>query len=196
MYDPLNYKFSDLNQLKPKKGRILISDPFLPDPNFKRSVILLVSHDEEGSLGFILNKTVEINLDETELNINNQEHKMYFGGPVQSSDLFYIHRMGKEIEGSEVVKDGIFWGGAFSSIEEKLKQGGISESNIRFFIGYSGWESKQLEKEIEEDSWLVIESNLEDILEGNPKDLWKEILREMEGKISVLSTFPEDPNLN
>ena len=196
MYDPLNYKFSDLNKLEPKKGRLLISDPFLPDPYFKRSVVLLVNHNEEGSLGFILNKTVEINLEETELNINNQEHKMYFGGPVQSSDLFYIHKMGDEIEGSEKIKDGIFWGGAFSGIESKLSAGGILEDDIRFFIGYSGWEAKQLEKEIEEDSWLVIESNLEDILETNSEDLWKNILREMEGSISVLSTFPEDPNLN
>ena len=196
MYDPLNYKFSDLNRLEPKKGRILISDPFLPDPYFKRSVVLLVNHDEEGSLGFILNKTVEINLNDTELNINDQEHKMYFGGPVQSSDLFYIHKLGSEIEGSTVIKDGIFWGGSFAEIEEKLKTGGISESDIRFFIGYSGWESKQLEKEIKEDSWLVIDSNLEDILEANSEDLWKNILREMEGRLSVLASFPEDPNLN
>jgi len=196
MYDPLNYKFSDLNKLDPKKGRILISDPYLPDPYFKRSVVLLVNHNEDGSLGFILNKTLEVNLNETELNINDQEHKIYFGGPVQSSDLFYIHKMGDEIEGSVEIKDGIFWGGEFAGIEDKLKSGGILENDIRFFIGYSGWEANQLEQEIEEDSWLVVESNLEDILETNSEDLWKNIIQEMEGNISLLSTFPEDPNLN
>ena len=115
MYDPLDYRLSELNKLEPKKGRLLISDPFLPDPYFKRSVVLLVEHNEDGSLGFILNKPLEISLSDTELKVNGANHSMFFGGPVQSTDLFYVHSKGIQIDGSTEVKDGLFWGGDFKT---------------------------------------------------------------------------------
>ncbi len=196
MYDPLDYKLSELNKLDPKKGRILISDPFLPDPYFNRSVVLLVDHNEEGSLGFILNKPLEITLADTELKLKESDHTIFFGGPVQSSDLFYIHSQGDVIDGCPHIKDDLYWGGDFSSIETMLKDGRLKENEIRFFVGYSGWDADQLEQEIEEDSWLVVEMDLKHIIELESENLWKSMLEEMDSQISVLSTFPEDPNLN
>lgn len=196
MYDPLNYKLSELNRLEPKKGRFLISDPFLPDPYFKRSVVLLVDHNEEGSLGFILNKPLDISLNDTELKISGADHPMFFGGPVQSTDLFYIHFKGDMIRNSTSVKDGLYWGGEFRAVEAMLKTGDMTKKDIRFFIGYSGWEAKQLQEEIRKDSWLVVELDLSIIFEYNSESLWKNILKMMDEKISILSTFPEDPNMN
>ena len=196
MYDPLDYKLSEFNNLEPKKGRILISDPFLPDPYFKRSVVLLVDHHAEGSIGFIINKPLEISLDQTELNIGGAEHKMYFGGPVQSSDLFYVHKRGKDVKGSVEIKDGLWWGGDFEIVESMLKDGTLSQNDIRFFVGYSGWEADQLIKEIDEDSWLVSDLDLIPIFDTESENLWTSILEGMDGQISVLSTFPEDPILN
>ena len=196
MFDPLAYRLSDLNNLEPKKGRLLISDPFLPDPYFKRSVVLLVDHNEEGSLGFILNKVLDISLNDTELKIEDFNHEMYFGGPVQSTDLFYIHSKGDVVEGSKEVKDGLFWGGDFKAIESMIHDGTLPKSDIRFFIGYSGWEAKQLEKEIKEDSWLVVETDLTTLFKTESSQLWQSILSELDSEISILSTFPEDPNMN
>ena len=196
MYDPLDYKLSEFNKHEPEKGRILISDPFLPDPYFNRSVVLLVDHHDDGSLGFIINKPLEISLDETELKIDGAHHKMYFGGPVQSSDLFYIHNRGKDVTGSTEIKDGLWWGGDFDVVESMLKEGTLSEKDIRFFVGYSGWEADQLNDEIEENSWLVVDIDLAPLFETESENLWKTMLEEMDGQISVLSTFPEDPNLN
>lgn len=195
MYDPLDYKLSDFNSLDPGKGRILISDPFLPDPYFKRSVVLLVDHSDQGSLGFILNKPLDITLSDTELKIEGSQHKMHFGGPVQSSDLFYIHTK-ENIPGSTSVSKNLYWGGNFSEVEGLLKDGLITEHEIKFFVGYSGWEIDQLQKEIEEDSWLVSEIDISWIFKTDSVHLWKRILEDMDDRISVLSTFPEDPNMN
>jgi len=196
IYDPLDYRFSELNRLEPTKGRLLISDPFLPDPYFKRSVVLLVDHSDEGSLGFILNKTLEFSLSDTELKIDTSRFNMFFGGPVQSNDLFYIHSKGMEIEGSTEIKDGLYWGGDFKVIESMIKDGTLNEKEIQFFVGYSGWEADQLKNEINEDSWLVHETDLTDLFNSDTENLWKNILEELDSEISILSTFPEDPNMN
>ena len=195
MYDPLDYRLSEFNSLEPKKGRILISDPFLPDPYFKRSVVLLVEHNDEGSLGFILNKPLEANLGDTELKVDGSKHKMFFGGPVQSTDLFYVHTR-ENLTGSTEVSNGLYWGGDFSQIEEMIREGLLGEDEIRFFVGYSGWEADQLKKEIDEDSWLVAEIDHQMLFDSNIRNLWKIILEDMDERISILSTFPEDPNMN
>lgn len=194
-YDPLNYKLSELSRYEPAKGRLLISDPFLPDPYFKRSVVLLADHNDQGSIGFILNKPLDISLGETELKISGADYLMYFGGPVQSTDLFYIHRRA-EVEGSQEIKDGIYWGGEFSTIEKMIKEGSLDESEIRFFVGYSGWDAKQLMRELKENSWLVHETDLSGLFQTDTVSLWKNILGELDGQLSILSTFPEDPAMN
>lgn len=196
MYDPLDYRLSDMNRLEPKKGRLLISDPFLPDPYFKRSVVLIADHTKEGSLGFILNKPLEISLNDTELKLDGLNHQMHFGGPVQSTDLFYIHRKGETIEGSTPIDAGVSWGGDFKIVETMLKDGTLTEKDIRFYVGYSGWEATQLEREISEDSWLVVEYDLKGIFTTHSENLWKDILGNMDDDLSILSTFPEDPNMN
>ena len=195
-YDPLDYRLSELNKFEPKKGRLLISDPFLPDPYFKRSVVLLVDHNEKGSLGFILNKPLDITLADTELKIVGGNYDMYFGGPVQSTDLFYIHSLPDAVEGSSDIKDGLHWGGDFSAIQSLISINSLQKSDIRFFVGYSGWEAGQLEKEIKQDSWLVHETDLSEIFHSDSENLWKNILKELDSEISILASFPEDPNMN
>lgn len=196
MFNPLDYKISELNPLKPKKGRVLISEPFLHDPYFKRAVVLLVEHNEKGSMGFILNKNLDIEINDTQLNLSGYASDLYFGGPVQPQDLFYIHTLGKRLEGSVPIGDGLYWGGDFEMLQFLLKDQIVEPHEIKFFIGYSGWEADQLESEMEQDSWLVAEMEADDIMSDDIDNMWKQVLRKMGKKISILADFPEDPSLN
>lgn len=194
--NPLDYRISDLNRFDPLKGRLLVSEPFLPDPYFKRSVVLLIEHNDEGSVGLILNKPLNINLNETFQDFPNFEHEIYMGGPVQASDLFYLHTLGDVIEGSERITDDLYWGGNFESVKNLLSTDTVSNEELKFFIGYSGWEKGQLLRELEEDSWLVTEAPTQSIMSRDIKNLWRVILKDMGDQESLMADFPEDPSLN
>src|SRR4029077_16781585 len=100
-------------EYKPEKGKILISEPFLNDPNFKRTIILLAEHNEEGSIGFILNKPTNLKIKDTIEDFPEFDAIVYYGGPVQLNTLQFIHKAGDIIEGSLEIADGLFWGGSF-----------------------------------------------------------------------------------
>lgn len=102
--------FKYRNKLNPEKGRLLISEPFLPDPNFERTVVLLCEHNEEGSFGFVLNKPAIVKVNDVMDELKNFEHPIFIGGPVQQDTLHFIHRS-TEIEGGAEVREGIFWVG-------------------------------------------------------------------------------------
>src|SRR4051812_7535524 len=139
------------NKLKPEKGRLLISEPFLPDPNFERTVVLLCDHNEEGSFGFVLNKPSIVKVSEVMDSIHNLDEIVYVGGPVQQDSLHFIHRNIK-LEGAIEICDGICWGGSFESLVLMAETKQVAAQDIRFFLGYSGWGPGQLETELEEES--------------------------------------------
>ena len=107
--------FKYKNKLTPEKGRLLISEPFLPDPNFERTVVLLCEHNVEGSFGFVLNKPGIVKVDEVMDELKNFNHDIFIGGPVQQDTLHFIHR-NKEIEGGAAVMQDICWGGNFENV--------------------------------------------------------------------------------
>lgn len=185
-----------LNSTLPKKGSLLISEPTLNDNYFNRSVVLLTEHNNEGTIGFILNKPIDINLADLLPDFDFNSLQVFFGGPVNKDNLFYIHTLGKEIEGAQHIYGDLYWGGDFSLLKDKLKLIKEHTSQVRFFIGYSGWEQEQLMHEIEANSWVVVEPLESDILSQDPKDLWRSILRGMGSDIALLSFFPENPQLN
>ena len=184
------------NKLKPGKGKLLISDPFLHDPSFKRSVILLIEHNQEGSVGFILNKPVDIKLNDALEEFPKFDTNLYFGGPVQKDSLYYIHTMGNSIIDSIEIYDGLYWGGNFEALKILIKTNEVKASDLRFFIGYSGWGSDQLDKELKEKSWIVAPSKTEHIMDTNPEKLWNSILKDMGKDYAMLANFPEHPSLN
>lgn len=188
--------FSGLNKLEPRKGRLLISEPFAEDDFFKRSVILLCEHNEEGSFGFILNNFIDANLEELVEDAEAYSGKISMGGPVQTDSLFYLHTLGEDVlENSSEIVEGLFIGGDFDKLKALISDGIANESNVRFFLGYSGWGEGQLEEEMKKKAWFVAKEEVSVIMQSQD-DLWQETLKKMGGRFSMISNFPENPTLN
>ncbi len=181
---------------KPQKGKLLISEPFLNDPNFKRTIILLIEKNEEGCIGFILNKPTELKLKDAIEDYPDFDSTVYYGGPVQLNTLQFIHKAGDIIEGSMDIGNGLYWGGSFEQLKTLIAEGKVKAEDFRFFIGYSGWGEGQLEDEMKINSWIVADSKIEDIFSEEPDKLWREILKGMGKKFAILASFPENPSVN
>jgi len=184
------------NNLKPKAGRLLVSEPFMGDYYFGRSVVLLVEHNEEGSFGVVLNKIIEAPLNDILKGFPPFDSKIYLGGPVDNSSSFYIHSLGNKIEGSMEIGNGLYWGGDIEIIKEMMLLNQINSNNIRFFIGYSGWDANQLEVELESNSWIVTTETDKSILNMPVNDMWKIILQNMGPIYNIWSKYPIDPDMN
>lgn len=196
MNNPLDYTIKNLNKLSPKKGRLLLAEPFMADPYFKRSVVLLTEHNKDGAFGFILNKPLELTINDTIKDFPPFEAIIYMGGPVQSDNIFYIHTQGKFIEGSIEIGNGLWWSGNFDQLKQLIKDQQIFPHEIKFFIGYAGWDFDQLNQEIKEESWLITDLATKNINDLNDSEMWKNTLQKMGKKQSILANFPEDPSLN
>ena len=183
--------------LKPKKGKLLIAEPSLTgDVSFNRSVVLIAEHNEEGSVGFILNKPLAYHINDlvTEINIPLQ---VYNGGPVEQDNLYFIHKVPHLINNSIEISDGIYWGGDFENIIALVNDNIISEDDIRFFLGYSGWASLQLDQELLSKSWVVVRNEYQSsIIQKSSQAFWKEKMLELGGDYLLWSNAPENPGLN
>jgi len=191
----LHFLTMDNNQI-PEKGKLLISEPFLLDPNFKRTIILLSEHNEEGSVGFILNKPTDLKLSLLVEDFPEFDAPVYFGGPVQIDTLQFIHKAGDIIEGSVEIGDGLYWGGSFEVMKLLAEAKQLNPEDFRFFLGYSGWGAGQLAKEMKMNSWLVASASTDVIFTDEPEKLWREVLKGMGKKFAILASFPENPSVN
>lgn len=185
------------DKIEPQKGDLLISEPFLNDPNFVRTVVLLCEHNEEGSFGFVLNKPSQITIHELIEEVEDRDDTVFVGGPVQQNTLQFIHRNNDLIEGGMEVSHGLYWGGNFEQMLTILDGNLIGKNEIKFFVGYSGWAAGQLKGELELNSWIIFRNvGVEKIFDTNVESLWKEVLKTMGGKYKIISNFPVDPRLN
>lgn len=192
----MNYYNNFENQI-PAKGDLLISEPFLPDPNFERTVVLICEHNEQGSFGFILNKPSLLKLSDVMEEVDPFQKIIHVGGPVQQDTLHFIHRMGHILEGGEKVGNNIYWGGNFEQLKIMVTNKEVNDGDILFFVGYSGWGEGQLMDEIKEKSWMVHKAaTSEQVFDKNPESLWRDILKEKGGKYKMFSNYPTDPRLN
>ncbi|MEQ8240777.1 MAG: YqgE/AlgH family protein [Cyclobacteriaceae bacterium] len=189
--------FSSDEFVEPTRGDILISEPYLPDPNFERSVILLCEHNDEGSFGFVLNQPAQIKLsdimDEVDINGGN----VFIGGPVQKDTLHFLHQKPGLFENDQKVNEGVYWGGDFDGLLSAINIKTIDTNDVKFFVGYSGWSSDQLVEELKAKSWIVCKNVTADIIfNSEPKSLWKDVLGRMGGKFKMIANYPTDPRLN
>lgn len=184
------------NNLKPSKGKILISEPLLADNYFKRSVVLLAEHNEEGSFGIIMNKPIDNKFNEIVTDFPEYTGQLFLGGPVSNSSLFFIHTLGDLIENSMKIMDGLYWGGDIESVRELMILKQINPGQIRFCVGYSGWGSTQLDDELKKNSWLVSGLPAEDLMNTDPDTLWEYALKKLGAEYSYWENFPTDPGLN
>ena len=186
---------SKLNNLKPKKGRLLLAEPFMDDNHFARSVIYMCEHNKTGSYGFILNNNLNIKLDEIIPDIEIPNISVHYGGPVNSSNLFFLHQLGDIIENSVKISDKIWTSGDFNQIIEFINMGILDINKLKFFLGYSGWTNNQLATEFDSNSWIATEIIEENIFSKN-EDLWKEVLLNRGGKLKAIANFPINPKDN
>jgi len=181
---------------KPSKGKILLSEPFMADSNFKRSVILLCQHNKEGSFGFILNQKLDLCFSKALPEFSYLKAPVYFGGPVEPDTLHYLHLLGDEMTDSEEVADGVFWGGSFETLKILLSEKKVQSDQIRFFLGYSGWDAAQMDEELNQKSWIVTNAQCSDIFNDADEKLWANILKDMGGDYKSIAGYPENPNWN
>lgn len=186
-----------LNNITPKTGRLLISEPFMADPNFKRSVVLLTDHGQEGTVGYILNQVGNLLLKDVIQDLWAADNQIYFGGPVAADTLHLIHRAYDKLHSGEEIGNGIYWGGNFETLKILINTNAIDEQEIKFFMGYSGWGKGQLDNEIKENAWMVSDVTNPDLIFGNDDEkLWRDVIVNLGPKYAHVSNFPIDPSLN
>ena len=187
--------FSIESKLLPKQGRVLIAEPFLPGEYFSRSAVLLVQSSEEGHVGFILNKPTDLHIRDLFKGFPDFESNAFLGGPVSVDKLFYLHTLGEKIPESLQVNDNLYWSGDFDHLIALIRAGLVDEEQVRFFLGYSGWSPGQLEAEIADHSWVVVEPSIESILMSD-ENFWNESVKSIGGNALLWQNFPENPELN
>ena len=177
-------------------GTLLVAEPPMPDPNFRRTVVLLCDHTTEGSFGLVLNRPCDFRLAEVATTPLPYDVALGFGGPVQMDTLHYVHPFGDLVDGALPVADGVWWGGDFASFVGGVEGGWIDAADARFFVGYSGWGGGQLDAEVDEGSWIVLQATAELVFAAGDDALWRQVLRRLGGDYALLSTFPDDPRMN
>ena len=182
--------------MKLNKGKLLIAEPaILNDSSFNRTIVLLTEHTPNNSVGFILNRPLSFTVNDLLPDINSH-FPVYQGGPVEQDNLYFVHNIPQLLPESIEISNGVFWGGNFKSLKDLLNKEVLSTSDIRFFLGYSGWEKEQLNEEMNQNSWFVSENDFETIFSINNENLWKNKLLQKGGDYKLWANAPSDFNLN
>lgn len=179
-----------------KAGTLLVAEPFLKDANFSRSVVLLCEHGEEGSVGFVLTRRYKQSLNQLIPTLDLQKWPLFYGGPVQTDSLHFIHQYPRLIPGSREIQKGIWWGGDFSTVLDLLREEALEPGRLRFFVGYAGWEYNQLSEEVEQHNWLLTPAQSSLVFHQKPNEIWEKSLKSMGGDYAMMTNFPIDPQLN
>lgn len=177
-------------------GILLISDPFLKDPNFSRSVVLVCDHQIDGSFGFVLNRLYDQPLGNMISDLDGFHFPLFYGGPVQKDTVHFLHTRPDLIEGGMEIRDGIYWGGDFEVVVDLIKEKLLKPKDIRFFIGYSGWGEGQLEEELNTKSWITRDCTKSLVFNKNIDAIWSDALKDLGGEYSQMIHYPLDPQLN
>ncbi len=184
------------NNVMPSRGKVLISEPFLCDATFGRSVVLLVDHSGEGSMGLVLNKELPLYVNDIVKEFKYlDEIPLYKGGPVGTDTLFYLHNL-SDVAGALPVSNGLYLNGDFDAVKKYILQGNPIEGHIRFYLGYSGWSGEQLVEEIKENTWIVGKEENSYLLEEEVKVMWRKSMEKLGSKYEAWSRFPLVPSMN
>jgi putative transcriptional regulator len=174
-------------------GQLLISSPSLVDPNFRRTVLLMTHHDEEGAVGLVLSRPSELRIDEAVPDLGDlpfTDEVVYIGGPVQPEAVVVLVDLEEPIEDGEPIVGNVVYMPPGVDTEE------LPASRARVFAGYSGWGPGQLEQELEESAWIVAPALPADVFASDPDELWRTVLHRKGGRFTLIATMPYDPGLN
>lgn len=180
---------------KPKAGHLLISEPFNPEPNFRRSVILISQHNQAGSIGFILNKPTPLRVDEALEDFPEFNAPVYWGGMIQLDSIYYVHSI-EGLEGKKKISDGIYWGGNYNQLKVMIESKQVDQSQIKFIAGFSAWEPDLLEKQIKQNNWWLTQADQQNTFLEEPTELWGTVLQKLGHIYGIMNDFPEDPGVN
>jgi putative transcriptional regulator len=177
------------------RGQLLVAGPSLLDPNFRRTVVLLGEHGEDGAMGVVLNRVSTVTVEEAVPPVAalvGQDDLVYLGGPVQPQAVVVLADFVDPARAGALVLDtvGFLPGG----VEDGSDLGELR--NARVFAGYAGWASGQLEEELAEQSWVVLPARASDVFTDAPERLWADVLRRHGGGLALLALLPEDPHVN
>ena len=184
------------NTLNIATGNVLISEPFMNDFHFRRSVILIIDNNEEGSLGVIFNKRLTIPFNEIVQGFPEFKADVYLGGPVETNRLFFIHTIGEMIPDSYKISDGLYWSGNVNALKAMIKMDLIKPHEVRFYVGYAGWDSGQLRNELKANTWLVGKFSSKQLLTTIPGKMWKNFVKQMGKRYMLWDKFPVNPSEN
>ncbi len=182
--------------MKLKEGILLIAKPQMTDPQFFKTVILLLHHNNQESIGLVLNQDTDLRLQDLIKIECQKKFPVYIGGPVHKNTLHYIHTKGEIIKNARHITENIYWGGDFNQVKDLIKNEIITPNDIRFFAGYSGWGNNQLKSEIAEESWIMKEANTKLCMQYyKTHEVWKKQIKDIK-EYAIWSNMPNNPNLN
>ena len=177
-------------------GKVLLAEPFMAEPYFKRSVILVTEHNDEGSFGLIINKPIKMTFNQALPDAPEFKATLSLGGPVSKETLHFLHRLGDKIPGSKTIAKGLYWGGDFDQVMGMMMDETLDAKDIRMFVGYAGWSAGQLDNELKMNSWIIEKANATMVFRKDSDELWGHILYKMGDPYRKMVNFPEDPKLN
>jgi len=177
------------------RGRLLVATPPLVDPNFDRTVVLMLEHGSEGALGIVLNRPSETELEDVlpEWRVLATDPSVVFaGGPVSTDSVIALARGAVDVDGFVHVLDDI---GTIDLGRDPLDLG-APLSDLRVFVGYAGWAPGQLEGELDQGAWFVVDLEHGDPFVPAPERLWRDVLRRQPGRLAMFANYPEDAGTN
>jgi len=178
----------------PAKGSLLLSDPFMDEDYFRRSIVYLCEHNDDGSYGFVLNNFLPINIKDLGDNFPDIETQITLGGPLDKENLYFLHTLGDKIDNAILIKNDIYIGGDFQKLSELLSSDKKLVNKVRFFVGYSSWSVGQLENEMQENSWVSVKlQSKKDLFENKLKVTWNKYMKAQGGKFKIISDFTINP---
>jgi putative transcriptional regulator len=177
------------------RGKLLIAGPALLDPNFWRTVVLVVEHNEEGALGLVLNRPSETNVADAVPQLEellDPEDQLYIGGPVQPSAVIVLARFEDPGDAALLAFDDVGVLGTEAQLDEPVA--GVRQG--RAFVGHAGWGPGQLDGELERGDWILEPATLRDAFSAAPQELWSEVLTRKGGSYALVARMPPDPSVN
>jgi putative transcriptional regulator len=175
------------------QGKLLVSSPSQLDPNFRKTVVLVAHHDDDGAMGLVLSRPSEVAAaDAVPLleGFPGSDDPVFFGGPVQPEAFMVLAEFDDVEEAAAPIME------ALGFMPADVEPDDLSIRRLRLFAGYSGWGAGQLEAELEEPSWIVVDAETDDAFADDPDQLWRTVLHRKGGPFSLMENMPFDPELN
>ena len=176
-----------------RPGLLLLAEPFLLDPNFKRAAIAVVDHRPEGTVGFVLNALTSARVEDLLADFPAFDGNVYIGGPVQQDTLHYVHTLGNLLGDAQEIREELWWGGDFEELTQLVATGIADSTNVRFFLGYTGWSEGQLEEECREGTWVFADLT-SDLVFGTPPDrIWPKAMQRLGNTYAIIGEMEDEP---